>query len=679
MNIIIDTSTIQPNMSGTGYYTWGMLRELLNMESVEEVQTLGGNKTLLEEMDNGKIIYRFPDETRWHRMLNLTMAGNRPNIRGDAAVFPNFFMPPGFPVPSLVTIHDLSFLSHPQFYSHKMRTFYRHRIKHSFSAAAHILTVSEESRKQILHYSGRKAEEITPVSPGPSLPRDFFTKIPPVDFDYFLWNGNIEVRKNIILVIKAFLSSEANDYHLVITGKRHCDEPYWNNFLQLVESSERIIYRGYVENEELKRWYAHTKGVVYCSFVEGFGIPAANARAMHKPCIISDHPALKEAAGPNAITVDPYDIKDISRGFTELVTNPCLQNPANTDTYVLEHDVQWKYFSVQLEKILKNVSFQEKSSRLISFSRPGLSDLKKSIIKTLSYSAVFGAPIGVKECWKELQHHSCSFEQFKQNLSQLAFDYPDLILYEKRFAGLKPYVRTVDKYREEFLKNNRIIANHRKLIRAICKLPWLKQLYFSGGTVHATHQTKADLDIFVVSESNRIWLVYTLLKFFSLFTGNRNFLCFNYLIDTENLHVQSQQDLYTAHQILHLKPATEFHLYPDLKHENPWIFNYFPNSRLSEIKHSAKEKGGNSKNRNLIMEALNLLLMGIWGWFWNRKNVKNGTGGTRWDAHQIKLHTHDHRPRVYEKLNSIQADILQQISEEMEKSDYAVSKTQGYA
>lgn len=682
MNIIIDTSTIQPNMSGTGYYTWGMLRELLNMESVDEVQTLGGNKALLEKLDNGKINYLFPDETRWHRLLNFTLAGNRANIQGDAAIFPNYFMPPVFPIPSIATIHDLSFLSHPHFYSRKMRTFYRHRIKHTFSTASHILTVSEESKKHILHHSGRKAEEITPVSPGPSLPRDFISQSPLLDTRYFLWNGNIEVRKNIIAVIKAFLASDAEDYKLIITGKRHCDDRYWNDFLQLVESSDRIIYRGYVGNQELKRWYAHASGVAYCSFVEGFGIPAANARAMHKPCLISDHPALIESAGPKVITVNPHDVNDISRGFSLLATTPYLQSSPGVEAYALEYDVQWKYFSIQLEKILKKISLQQKSSTVFSLPRTDLPDLEKAIIKTLSYSAVFGAPIGVKECWLELQHFNCSYNQFKQALSQLAVDYPELILFRKRFAGLKPYVRTIDTYREGFLENNRIIAKHRKLIRFISKLPWIKQLYFSGGTVHGTHQGKADLDLFVVAQTNRVWLVYSMLKLVAFLTGKRDFLCFNFLIDTDNMQVKSQRDLYTAHQILHLKPATDTHFNPDLKHKNPWIFEYFPNSSTAESdpKFNSEIKAKNQESRNVIMETLNLLIMGIWDWFWNLKNVQNRTGGIRWDAHQVKLHTHDHRPNVYNKFSSIQADIQQQMAEEQKYStDYKVSKTQGYS
>lgn len=123
MNIILDTSTLQEQMSGTGYYTLGMLQELLNMKSVDTVQTLGGSKKLLTKLDNGKITAHFTGENHWHRLINLKMLANRPNIKGDLALFPNYFVPFGFSTPSIATIHDLSFLSHPHFYRWKMKTF----------------------------------------------------------------------------------------------------------------------------------------------------------------------------------------------------------------------------------------------------------------------------------------------------------------------------------------------------------------------------------------------------------------------------------------------------------------------------------------------------------------------------------------------------------------------------
>lgn len=680
MNVIIDTSTLHQEMSGTGYYTLGMLRELLKMDSVDVVQTLGGSKKLLQELDNGKMVRHFENETRWHRLLNVTMAGNRPGVNGDIALFPNYFMPPGFPLPSLVTVHDLTFLSDPHFYSKKMHTFYRHRIRHTFANAAQILTVSEASRKQILQYSNRDQNQVIPISPGPSLPKNHPNLPTQANFKYFLWNGNIEPRKNVIPTIKAFLASQAGRYKLVLAGKRFCGNRYWREFVRLVEQSDRVYYLGYVDNPELKQWYAHSKGVIYCSFAEGFGIPAANARAMHKPCLISNLPALQEAAGPKVVTVNATDTSDISRGFNELIKPYMQETPkAEYDAYPLEHDVQWSYFSVRLEEILQKSAFDSKNSTSVSYSQPRLSDIKKSILNTLAYSAVFEAPIRVKDCHRELQHFGCSYQQFNRALVELAIDFPGTVMLKNEFVGLKPYTESLEEYQQQFTENSRFIDKHQPFIKIIRKIPWMEGLYFSGGTVHATHRGTPDLDLFVLTKKNRTWLVYTLLKLFSFFSRSRDFLCFNYLIDTDNVQVQTQQDLYTAHQILHLKPAIDTPSQPDIKAANPWIYDYFPNSRPDNFENREESpKAAGTTRQNVIMEALNLLLMSIWGWFWRKKGVKNRTGGIRWDAHQVKLHTHDHRPWVFRQYHNIQANINRRINEaEESEASYPVNDVSG--
>lgn len=674
MNIILDTSTLQQKMSGTGYYTLGMLRELLKMDSVDVVQTLGGDPDILQEMDHEKMTCHFTGEYQWHRLLNWKLAGNRSNIRGDLAIFPNYFMPPVFSIPSLVTIHDLSFLSHPHFYNRKMRTYYRYRIKHTFSCADRILTVSRASRKNILEYSNLKPADVLSIPPGPSLPEITTTPLANAPSGYFLWNGNIEPRKNVLATLRAFLEADQDTVHLVIAGKRFCSNRYWKTFQRLVQQSNRIHYLGYVDNAELKQWYAGAKGIIYCSHIEGLGIPVLNGRSMNKPCLISGDRALQEAAGMQAVVVNPKDQQDISIGFRQLATLAPANHQTAEKIYSVEYTSGWNHFSDRLEELIHQTSFNRNRSFSVSFDRSAFSGLETSILKTLAYSAVFEAPIQIKECYLELQNYSCSYEDFLAAIQKLRGHYPELITRESSFMALRPYVNSIGPYRRSFSANRRLIRNHRRQINQIARLPWISGIYFSGGTVHASHISKADIDLFIITASNRTWLAYSLLKLFALCTGTRNLFCFNYLIDRENLQVRTQQDLYTAHQILHLKPAVFNRILPDLKANNPWIYDFFPNSRVDHNEQQDHEKQGKKR----VMELINLLLMAAWSWLWGKKGVKNRTGGIRWDAHQIKLHTHDHRPRVYEQFEKIQKETARRLVKVAEAaSEVSINRSTG--
>lgn len=661
MNVILDTSTIQKEMSGTGYYSYGILRGLLQADSVHSVLALGGNQDLLGEIDNGKIEYYFPNEENWHQLLNFKLLGNRCNLKADIALFPNYFMPFGFSIPSLVTIHDVSFLSHPEFYRAKMKNYYRVRIKHTFAEADQILTVSEASKKEILKYSGRTPNKITVISPGPSLPSgNFKTQIPPFEH-YFLWNGNIEERKNINPSIRAFLNAQLPYVHLVIVGKRHCGNRYWNEFQNLVSQSGNIHYLGYITNQELKQWYAEALGVVYCSFVEGFGIPLMNARSFQKPTLISDHPALTEAAGRKAAVVNPHNLHEMTTGFHKLFELAKTNGAVHKSNYNQAFEDHWNAFTRQLLNVIHKHIFEVENTHIFSIQESKLPLLKRSILKTLAYAAVFEAPVRLNECYKELHFTRCSYQDFKQAVRELEMDYPELVICKNGYLALKPYVESISNYEQAYKNNIRLLVDNQRLIKYMAKLPWISGVYFSGGTVHANHRENPDIDLFIVTKTNRVWLAYTLLKLFSRLTNNKELLCFNYVIDLQNLHMRSQQDLYTAHQLLYLRPANGDVSQPDLKSHNTWIYDFFPNSRVFNSDNGIHKLYLTKPSKASFFEGLNFVLMMIWAWIWKRKGVENRTGGTRWDTHQIKLHTHDHRPFVYKRFNQIQADLQDRI------------------
>lgn len=663
MKIIVDTSTIQDKMSGTGYYTLGMLQELAKMDSIEAIHTLGGSFDFPDFLNSEKIIRLYPGEIKWHRLLNVRLLANQPNLKADAAIFPNYFMPYGFSIPSIVTIHDLSFISHPHLYSRKMKSYYQHRIHHTFKNADRILTVSNDSRAHILNISSRQTNDIISIPPGPSLPFTGYNVYKEFPHKYFLMNGNIELRKNVIPTIRAFLESDLDDFHLVIVGKKFCRQDYWREFKQLLKNSLRVHYLGYLENEELRKWYLNASGIVCCSIIEGFGIPALNAQALNKPSLISNVPALKEAAGDKAIVVNPHNQLSISKGFELMAEFGLPKVEQAIDQYSVSGKQFWMQFSQKLENVLHETALNSKDSVSISTYSPDSFDLKKSVLKTLSYSAVFGAPLKLQECYLELHERSCTYEQYRRTVWELRTFYPDLIQKEEQLIGLKPFIKSFDTYKKAISANSKMLNKHRELLDSLKKLPWISGIYFSGGTVHSTSLSKEDIDLFIVSKANRVWLLYTLLKYISRITKSEEVLCFNYLIDEKNLHIKEQQDLYTAHQIFHLKPAFDDIPQPDLKAANPWIYDFFPNAKPDSSPEEDLNK--NKGFRNYFMEFINITLMSLWGLLWSRKGVKNRTEATRWDAHQIKLHTRDHRSYVFKEFDQITNDVLHSIDEKV--------------
>lgn len=247
-----------------------------------------------------------------------------------------------YPVPvrligsrNVYTIHDLVPLRLPHLSLEDKR--YHERLLHACAAnAAHLLTVSEASRRDILAH--------LPIDPGhvtnthQALPQgargdrslaDLGALFGLTPRGYFLFVGAIEPKKNLGRLIEAYLTG-GFDVPLVIAGP---DAWGAEEELRLLRGkggltalqSGRIQRLGYVPTEHLELLVRGAQAVVFPSLYEGFGLPALEAMAVGTPVIASDRGALPEIVGDAALLVDPYAIEAIRAALTRVRDDPALR------------------------------------------------------------------------------------------------------------------------------------------------------------------------------------------------------------------------------------------------------------------------------------------------------------------------------------------------------------------
>jgi alpha-1,3-rhamnosyl/mannosyltransferase len=149
----------------------------------------------------------------------------------------------------------------------------------------------------------------------------------PHPFPYMLFVGTVEKRKNVDRIIGAFehIASRYPDLRIMIVGGKGWEA---GNTMQKIAGSpvrERIIYKGFVSNQELVRLYQHALCVAYPSLYEGFGIPILEAMQMACPVITSNIGAMKEVSGEAALHVDPYSTESIAEGMVAIIENETLR------------------------------------------------------------------------------------------------------------------------------------------------------------------------------------------------------------------------------------------------------------------------------------------------------------------------------------------------------------------
>ena len=218
---------------------------------------------------------------------------------------------------SVVTIHDLIFLRHPEFYNWVDTKIYAWKFRQTLREADHVIAISECTKRDILYYGDIDEQKISIVyqSFAPRFSaevseeqRSQVRSAYQLPQRYILNVGSIEARKNILQAVQA-LPLLPDDVALVMVG-RHT--PYTDQVLQYVREhhlEERVRVLHGVPDEHLPMLYALAESFVYPSVYEGFGIPIIEAISCGLPVVACSGSCLEEAGGPDSLYVQPGNVE----------------------------------------------------------------------------------------------------------------------------------------------------------------------------------------------------------------------------------------------------------------------------------------------------------------------------------------------------------------------------------
>ncbi|SHK36717.1 glycosyltransferase family 4 protein [Xylanibacter ruminicola] len=209
-------------------------------------------------------------------------------------------------IKTVVTIHDLIFLRHPEFYNPIDVKLYTWKFRQTLREADHIIAISECTKRDILEYGGPDVSEdkITLIYQSCS-PR--FNISPTTSTSrYILSVGSIEARKNTLLAVKS-LPHLPSDVSLVLVGRhtKYTDEILAYAKEHQLEHRVKIMHG--VPDTDLPALYAGAEVFVYPSVYEGFGIPIIEAISCGLPVVACTGSCLEEAGGPDSLYVAPND------------------------------------------------------------------------------------------------------------------------------------------------------------------------------------------------------------------------------------------------------------------------------------------------------------------------------------------------------------------------------------
>lgn len=343
-----DAKRIVSNATGLGSYSRTLLESLANYDKqfLLYAPNKGRKELYYSLLKKENLFFKFPHKSNGDLVSNkiLQWLWREEGIVDDllkdkVEVFHGLTgqLPKGIKqngIKSIVTIHDLIFFPHPEWYSKIDVFLYKKKFFRTIKEADIIIAISECTKRDIIRYGNvdeRKIEVIyqsynpifsqeisqeekQKVKQKYSLPKKFILNV-----------GTIERRKNALLAVKALkeiiLNNPKTEEHLVIVGRKTSYAKEVERYIEQNDLTDRVHIINGVLFDELKVLYSLANLFVYPSIYEGFGIPIIEAIANRLPVVACKGSCLEEAGGEHSLYVEPTDVKAMAEAMQTLLCN----------------------------------------------------------------------------------------------------------------------------------------------------------------------------------------------------------------------------------------------------------------------------------------------------------------------------------------------------------------------
>lgn len=203
------------------------------------------------------------------------------------------------------------------------------------------------------------------------------------------------------------------------------------------------------------------------------------------------------------------------------------------------------------------------------------------------------------------------------------------------------------------------LDRHHRLLSVICALPYVEMVALSGSIAHLNLEGSGDLDLFIVTKGRHVWSVTVAVVLIAKLMRRRKTTCANFVLADSALSLD-QQDLFSASQIIHLKPLVGDDTYRRFVAANPFVSRFYPNFRVAPK--TGRQNGWNQVVggvKKLIETALaapSMLVESLcrraYRWYLTRRSSTwDSPDQVRLDTDCLKLHTRSHRQSVLSRFD----------------------------
>lgn len=339
MKIGIDARIYSDSFTGIGRYTFELVKRLIKNHPEHE-WVLFMNPPEYEKYSFPKNVKKVQTNARHYSVAEQTSFLRALNKeKCDLVHFPHFNLPLLYRRPYVVTIHDTTISYFPGKKKNKWwhKTAYNLIIRHAIFGSKAIISVSENTKKDIIKLYRSNPHKITTIhnglgkdfKPASKKNQDEIRKKYNLPENFLLYTGVWREHKNLVRMITAFSilvrKKIVPNLELVIAGK---EDPFYPEVKETIQSlglEKSVKLVGFVPTADLSPLYSAANAYVFPSLYEGFGFPPLEAMSTKTPVAASKTSSIPEVCGNAALYFDPYQVSDMSQKIEQLLTDKKLQ------------------------------------------------------------------------------------------------------------------------------------------------------------------------------------------------------------------------------------------------------------------------------------------------------------------------------------------------------------------
>ncbi len=370
MNIGMLSWILDIQRTGINNYLYNIVTAMVEADKSRNISLIHYQKSddVIYQKVNDVVINSFP-----HNIANpLSLSRSLKDSKIDVFHLPSHMFPQVSPfftnknVKKILTVHDLI----PILFGKKLPFFYKFwgpTLKLIKNRPDCIITDSVNTQRDLINYLKIPEEKIKviPLAPGKNFKfiKDKSIIMEELELKYnisspfVLYAGSVELRKNILLLIKSFyqLLKRGVESKLVLIGSLGYGS---EEILKTVESlglSKHVIFAGYVPDQDLIKFYNAADVFVFPSLYEGFGLPPLEAMACGSPVITSNTSSLPEVVGDAGFTLNPDDCNAFADSMHQILTNEDLRNKMRDKSLKRAAMFTWEKTASETWKVYEQV------------------------------------------------------------------------------------------------------------------------------------------------------------------------------------------------------------------------------------------------------------------------------------------------------------------------------------